>query len=435
MTDGSVAGDRADMVLENDIAFGRLLELLRMLPDPRDPGHRLIDNTLVIFTSDNGPNEGEKHGLSFQSGGLRGKKASITEGGLRIPFLLYWKGRFEGGRINRTHFALTDLFATFARLLDYELSDDEARDSYDVLDYWTGLRDDTDLRPRLKFCHLGPPHSNDAMSLREGPEKLIDGGGVAEPDIKRGHRGMVKAVRFHHLESDPGEVNERWSAGEQSRVDQLSANLLLHHNRGHVRKLGVPKVNRLVIDDGWHNLRNDLDGEIGFEFQLSGKRARTITHLGMWDDHQDDRPVRGPVQKSNDNIIERPTVAGSKGRGLNAEHVVRLLANGKMIVETALKRGAGKLEGEYRFVKLNAPVALDPSRVYRLTMSTSSNDGDQFHNPAAYDGLSPHINPAFTIHRSVYLKDGQETPIPSYFDAHPDYWKHRLPVGPTFKFE
>ena len=106
-----------------------------------------------------------------------------------------------------------------------------------------------------------------------------------------------------------------------------------------------------------------------------------------------------------------------------------------MIVETALKRGAGKLEGEYRFVKLNAPVALDPSRVYRLTMSTSSNDGDQFHNPAAYDGLSPHIHPAFTIHRSVYLKDGQETPIPSYFDAHPDYWKHRLPVGPTFKFE
>lgn len=435
MTDDSVAGERADMVLENDIAFGRLLELLRTLPDPRNKGNKLIDNTLVIFTSDNGPNEGEKQGLSFQSGGLRGKKASITEGGLRIPFLMYWKGHFEGGQINRTHFALTDLYATFARLLDHQLSDDEARDSFDVLDYWTGVRQDADLRPRLKFCHLGPPYSNDAMSLREGPEKLIDGGGVAEPDIKRGHRGTVKAVRYHHLQIDPGEGNEKWSAGEQSRVDQLSANLLLHHNRGHVRELSSPTVKQLVIDDGWHNLRNDLDGEIGFEFQLSGDKPQTITHLGMWDDHRDDRPVRGGVQKPGDSIIERPSVPGIAGRGLEAAHMIRLVEGGSLIAEVSLAKGGGKLEGEYRFAKLNAPVKLDPERVYRLTMTTSIEDGDQFHNPAAYDGLSPHTHPEFAVLRSVYLKGGQEAPIPAYFEAHPDYWKHRLPVGPTFKFK
>lgn len=435
MTDGTVGGDRADMVLENDIAFGRVLELLHSLADPRNPGTKLIDNTVVIFTSDNGPNEGEKQGLSLQAGGLRGKKASITEGGLRIPFLMYWKGRFEGGRINRTHFALTDLYATFARLLGYELAHDEARDSYNVLEYWNGLRHARDLRARLKFCHLGLPYSNDAMSIREGPEKLIDGGGVAEPGIRRGNRGSVEAVRYHHLEFDPGEGNVEWSSGEKAAVDRLSANLLRLHNRGHVRDLGVPPVQQLVVDDGWHNLRNDLDGEIGFEFRLVGESERMITHLGMWDDHREDRWVRGPVQKPNDNIIERPSVIGSGGRGLNSAHRIRLTQNGKMIAEAVIGPGEGQLSGEFRFDRLDSAVILEPGKVYRLTMSTSPDDGDLFHNPAAYDGLSPYTHPEFVVVRSVYLKDGQETAIPSYFNAHPDYWKHRLPVGPTFKFE
>ena len=142
MTNGEPAGERADMVLENDIAFGEVVDLLESLDDPRNPGHKLIDNTIVIFTSDNGPNEGEKATTSYQSGGLLGKKASITEGGLRIPFLLYWKGYFEGGEVNRTHFALTDLYATFARILGHPLAANDGRDSYDCLLYTSDAADE-----------------------------------------------------------------------------------------------------------------------------------------------------------------------------------------------------------------------------------------------------------------------------------------------------
>ncbi|MDA0723433.1 MAG: sulfatase-like hydrolase/transferase [Verrucomicrobia bacterium] len=93
-SDGTKGGDREDMVLENDTAFGALLKTLRETDDPRQPGHKLIDNTLVIFTSDNGSNVGENKGRNQESGGLRGKKAKIWEGGHRVPFVLFWKGHF-----------------------------------------------------------------------------------------------------------------------------------------------------------------------------------------------------------------------------------------------------------------------------------------------------------------------------------------------------
>ena len=81
------------MIIENDIAFGALIEKLESTDDPRNPGHKLIDNTLVIFTSDNGPNVGDNEGTNQESGGLRGKKAKLWEGGHRVPFILYWKNR------------------------------------------------------------------------------------------------------------------------------------------------------------------------------------------------------------------------------------------------------------------------------------------------------------------------------------------------------
>ena len=105
------------MIIENDIAFGALIEKLETTDDARNPGYKLIDNTLVIFTSDNGPNVGDNEGTNQESGGLRGKKAKIWEGGHRIPFIIFRKEHFEGGTINRNLFSLTDLFSTFAALV------------------------------------------------------------------------------------------------------------------------------------------------------------------------------------------------------------------------------------------------------------------------------------------------------------------------------
>ena len=86
----AVADERADMVFENDVVWGKLIAKLESANDPRWPGHKLIENTLIIFTSDNGPNlSAAKNNVRVQeSGGLRGKKAKIWEGGHRVPFLI-----------------------------------------------------------------------------------------------------------------------------------------------------------------------------------------------------------------------------------------------------------------------------------------------------------------------------------------------------------
>lgn len=74
----------------------------------------MIENALVIFTSDNGPNIGDNLGPNQESGGLRSKKAKIWEGGIRVPMLVYWEGHIEGGSVNRQVCSLSDLYATLA---------------------------------------------------------------------------------------------------------------------------------------------------------------------------------------------------------------------------------------------------------------------------------------------------------------------------------
>jgi len=444
LSNGEWAGERGDMVLENDIVFGRVLELLETLPDPRNGGKPMIENTLVIFTSDNGPNEGKPDAPSYQSGGLRGKKAKITEGGLRVPYLMYWKGRYRSwdqdpNYVNRRPFALTDLYATFAKLIGHDLEPADALDSYDVTMHW-GRQWGQDDNMRLKFCNLGPPFRNDAMILRRGGYKMVTEGGVAEPGrIPKGTAGEVVIKRFHDLYKDPFEMDGSWPKDKQYGIERAEERILRIHNQGYARYgLYDSEDNRpdMIFDDGWHNLRNDLDGEIGFVFKLEGKEPLLVTHLGMWDDHEEDKPIREATVAPDDSITETPSVEGCE-RKLSSSHTIRLSAvDGEVIASVSLHPDdPGELRGEFRYRKLAKAVKLSPEVAYQITQSTSKEDGDLFHNPASYDGISPRVNFEFGIVRSIYLQDGKEVPIPTYFEAHPDYWKYRLPVGPTLLFE
>ena len=173
-SDNVAAGDREDMVLENDVAFGKLIESLKTTDDPRWPGHRLIENTLVIFTSDNGPNVGDNLGHNQESGGLRGKKAKIWEGGIRVPLMVSWPAVLEGGKLNRSIVTLTDLYATLAHVVGHSLAPEEAQDSHDVFAYWKDTPDAPDTRPRV-FTTSPPRHhraSQHAGSRRGSDERL-----------------------------------------------------------------------------------------------------------------------------------------------------------------------------------------------------------------------------------------------------------------------
>jgi len=437
-TDGIKGTEREDMVIENDIAFGSLLKMLEETDDPRNPGHKLIDNTLIIFTSDNGPNVGDNEGTNQESGGLRGKKAKIWEGGHRVPFILFRKQHFEGGTINRSLFSLTDLFATIANIVDDTLKPSEAQDSLDSLTYWQNPTME-DSRPRYFFCHLGPPYENDAIAIRQRSEKVIIKGGLARPWTERGSSGSSIACVVYDLKNDPFE-KLNFSKTSNS-TDSMVNRLLRIHNQGYSRKLIHPISKNLILDDGWHNLRNDITGSVGFQFKI--KEDQKVTHLGMWDDHDRETPVRDARGVPAEQNSDQPSRSGKTPRSIKSEHEISLWEmtqnSTKKISSVQVSPGKqGSLDGEFRYFELETPIQLSNDFHYMLTMTTQAGDGDHFHDDVSFDGLSPLVNPLVTIVRSVMLKENnpnQIFPIPSFADLHPDYSLYRLPVGPTLRFQ
>ena len=84
MVSGSPASTRLDYIYENDVALGRLINYLEQTKDPRRPSKKLIENTIIIFTSDNGAEVKTK----TATGPVRSNKGSCYEGGHRVPFLV-----------------------------------------------------------------------------------------------------------------------------------------------------------------------------------------------------------------------------------------------------------------------------------------------------------------------------------------------------------
>ena len=448
-SDDVAAGDREDMVLENDVALGKLLKKLNTTDDPRWPGHKLIENTLVIFTSDNGPNVGDNLGRNQESGGLRGKKAKLWEGGIRVPFIVSWPAVLEGGKLNRSIVTLTDLYATLAHIVGHSLALDEAHDSYDVFDYWADAPEAPDTRPRIFFCHLGPPYLNDALAIRQGSHKLIVDGGLAMPWgqwSSTGSRGDSSPTVRYDLTKNLYENGDTSKVAPDPIANQLATTLLKIHNRGHARELNVATGSELFVAPGWHNLRNDVTGEVGFEFRLRhGTGTKQVTHLGMWDDHDADRPVRAARAVPDDSERDQPSrfMTQKNRRRIEAPHVLRLVQaglDGNMEIARIdiAAEETGELHNSFRYFPLKSPVRISENTDYILLMSTEAADGDQFRDPASFDGLPPLIHSDVQVERSVLFRPqnkSHSTSIPAFEDLSSSHSRFRMPVGPTLRFE
>ncbi len=448
-TDNAAAGDREDMVLENDVVLGKLLEKLRTTDDLRWRGHKLIENTLVIFTSDNGPNVGDNLGRNQESGGLRGKKAKLWEGGVRVPFIVSWPAVLEGGKLNRSIVTLTDLYATLARVVGHSLAPDEAQDSHDVFAYWKGTPETPDRRPRVFFCHLGPPYLNDALAIRQGSHKLIVDGGLAMPWAPwsaQGSRGAAVPTAMYDLTENLFEEAGSSNGDPSASARQLAATLLEIHNRGHAREMNLPPGPQLVVHPGWHNLRNDVTGEIGFEFHLRiGSGEKLVTHLGMFDDHDKETSVRTarsvPTEHGRDQPSTQPVQ--NKKRQIAADHVLRLLrieSGGPIEIARCQvsPTDAGELHDSFRYIGLDKPVRLQPNVTYILLMSTEVADGDRFHGPVSFDGLSPLAHPDVVVRRSMLVRNEDvhsAMGLPAFEDLSNFYSRYRTPIGPTLQFQ
>ena len=183
----------ADFVMETDDIVGQVMDAI----DEAD----LADNTLVVFTSDNGcapyigvsKLEAQGH---YPSGPLRGYKADAWEGGHRVPFIVRWPGKIEPDTVCHQLIHQADLMATFAEVTGATLTPGQGEDSFSILPLLEGQN--TPTRTTSISCSIrGVP------SLRDGAWKYIAASGSGGWG-KGGDQSQ--AVQLYHLVEDLGET-------------------------------------------------------------------------------------------------------------------------------------------------------------------------------------------------------------------------------------
>jgi|AntRauTorckE5430_2_1112549.scaffolds.fasta_scaffold00293_3 arylsulfatase len=157
--DQSRQGIYADVVEEIDGSVGTILAELKRLG--------LDENTLVIFTSDNGPwlTYGNQGG---SAGPFREGKGTTYEGGMRVPMIARWPGQIEAGNISHRTVSLIDIFPTFATLAEAELPATKI-DGQDISSLFTDFRHPAYAPNKEPFCYY---RSGNLDAVRVGNWKL-----------------------------------------------------------------------------------------------------------------------------------------------------------------------------------------------------------------------------------------------------------------------
>lgn len=132
----SGCGIYGDFIHEIDWSVGEIVSALKK--------RGLLENTLIIFTADNGASRAsfpddfeEKYGHK-PSGNYKGRKASLDEGGHRVPFIANWPGVVEPGSRVDVAFCLNDLYATCAEITGEQVAEDAGVDSFNMLSLLKG---------------------------------------------------------------------------------------------------------------------------------------------------------------------------------------------------------------------------------------------------------------------------------------------------------
>ncbi len=154
----SARGLYGDCIEELDDSTGQILEKLRAL--------KLAEKTLVIFTSDNGP----ERRTPGTAGILRGTKHTVLEGGLRVPFIAWWPGQVPAGRVSDDFLSTLDMLPTLAKLSGAPLAKDIALDGADISSVLLGKAGSRSSRTTL--YSLYGLNKNRSESFRENQWKL-----------------------------------------------------------------------------------------------------------------------------------------------------------------------------------------------------------------------------------------------------------------------
>jgi len=194
----SGCGWRGDVIHQLDWSVGEILNALDRLG--------LTDNTLVIFTSDNGgavqdtydDGTNHLHALQPPNGILRGHKGTLYEGGHRVPFLARWPMSITAGSASEQLIGHIDMLATFASIAGRKPPAGAGPDSVDVLPAMLGEKHDKPVRDHLVLQINGPQ----PLALRQGPWKLVTRG-----PRKQDKKGRETGAELYHLAEDISETH------------------------------------------------------------------------------------------------------------------------------------------------------------------------------------------------------------------------------------
>ncbi len=236
-----------DFVMEIDAWMGELLESVQ------EAG--VEENTLVIFTSDNGCSPRADYELLEEKGHhpssiYRGHKADIFEGGHRVPFIAKWPEGIKPGSVSSEVICTTDLFRTLANLSGYEVADNEAEDSYNITTLFDNPSPEHPLREATVHHSI-----NGSFAIRQGDWKLImcpGSGGWSYP-TPREVKDLpdLPDIQLYNLKDDPGETANLESQYPEL-VSELKTLLIKYIEEGRSTP-GQPQAND-SIDFEWHQI-------------------------------------------------------------------------------------------------------------------------------------------------------------------------------------
>lgn len=215
-----------DFVLMVDDVVGQVMQAVEEIGES--------ENTIIIFTDDNGcsPNAGyeELHELGHDpSYVFRGHKADIYEGGNRVPFIVRWPEKIKAGTASDQVICLTDFMATIASIVDYDLGDTAAEDSYDMTPLLYETHDGSSFREATIHHSV-----NGSFAIRQDDWKLIfcpGSGGWSDPVPKKAFEQNLPDVQLYNLTDDIAESNNLESSFPE-KVKELTSLAQSYIDRG-----------------------------------------------------------------------------------------------------------------------------------------------------------------------------------------------------------
>ena len=230
------------MVDNIDDNLGKLFQKLDEL--------NLTENTLVIFMTDNGPQQ-----IRYVAG-MRGRKGSVYQGGVRVPFYVKYPARFAGNKNVDTPGAHIDVLPTLAELCKVPLPKDRKIDGHSLLPLMEGKSVDWANRALFFYWSRRYPELYNNVALQKAPYKL-----VGHTD----YNAEITRFELFDLEKDPYEqknlVNEKTAVAQKlkSELDGLFRELVNSENMLNPPRveIGTARENPVILN------RNDADGEIG----------------------------------------------------------------------------------------------------------------------------------------------------------------------------